>query len=84
MSDTIREGNPVSVFQAVDDDQQPLPPESVGLRLFAVGGLTVHDETPNVLMLGVQPNREQPVVTLQLMYVDPYQFQVDADSTQTA
>jgi len=79
LSDTIREGKGVQIFQAVDDNQQPLPAESFNTRLFAVGGLTVHDGTPNVLMLGVEPSRDQPVVTLQLMYVDPEQFKVGAE-----
>ena len=82
LSDTIREGKGVQVFQAIDDNQQPVPAESFNTRLFAVGGLTVHDGTPNVLMLGVQPSRDQPVVTLQLMYVDPNQFKVEDQSAQ--
>ncbi len=50
-------------------------------RLFAVGGFTVHEQRTNVLMLGVTPSSDSPVLCLQLVYVDPEQFQTAAEST---
>lgn len=73
LSDALREGASLPVFQPIDGPDS-LPPAMQGSRLFGVGGVTEHDGAVNVLMLGVRPDGEKPVVTLQLVYVEPDQF----------
>ena len=73
LSDAIREEREIGLLSPLDNGQE-IPADKVNLQLFSVGGLTVHDNTPNVLMLGVQPAEADPVVTLQLLYVPPGQF----------
>ena len=43
-------------------------------RLFGVPGLVVAEGVPNVLMMGATPSASEPVVLIELMYIDPEQF----------
>ncbi|MEY2909521.1 MAG: hypothetical protein RLZZ602_2044 [Pseudomonadota bacterium] len=73
MSDELRAGQQVPVFYPMDPPES-LPDEMTNTKLFGAVGATVHDGVMNALMLGVQPDPNRPVVTLQLTYVDPGQF----------
>jgi hypothetical protein len=39
-----------------------------------VPGLIVVEGVPNVLMMGATPSTSEPVVLIELMYIDPQQF----------
>ena len=43
-------------------------------RLFAVPGVIVLDDVPNMLMMGATPSPSEPVILIELMYIDPDQF----------
>ncbi len=73
LADELRAGNRVPVFQPVDP-KESLPDDFADSKLFGAVGGTVHEGVTNALMLGVKPRSDKPVVTLQLMYVDPTQF----------
>jgi hypothetical protein len=53
-------------------------------RLFGVPGLIVVDGVANMLMMGATPSVSEPVVLIELMYIDPEQFaQSDASETSS-
>lgn len=83
LSDHLRAEKPLVIYHALENQGgAELDDNMRGSRLYGVGGPTVHDDHVNVMMLGVRPNPEQPVVTLLLSYVDPTQFQAqEASST---
>jgi|SaaInl0LU_22_DNA_1037365.scaffolds.fasta_scaffold01245_8 hypothetical protein len=80
LSDTLREKSSIGVLYPIVDGQS-VTDDYDNLKMFDVGGLTVHGETPNVLMLGVLTSADQPLVTLNLMYVDPEQFKKDQSTS---
>jgi hypothetical protein len=80
LSDTLRAEQPLRTFSPLPEQDQPLDADTPA-RLFAVGGLTTHDGNTNMLMLGVRPEADQPVLKLQLMYVDPTQFQSESSTS---
>ncbi len=80
LSDELRAGKRLPIFQPIDPPDD-LPEDVAETKLFGASGATVHDGTANVLMLGVKARSEQPVVTLQLVYVDPDQFASPPSST---
>jgi hypothetical protein len=49
------------------------------LLLFGVTAVTVEDQKTSVLALGADLSRNEPVVELQLVYLDPSQFAVQND-----
>ena len=54
-------------------------------RLFGVPGLIVVDGVPNMLMMGATPSASEPVVLIELMYIDPEQFaQSDASEASSS
>ena len=54
-------------------------------RLFGVPGLIVVEGVPNVLMMGATPSTSEPVVLIELMYIDPQQFaQSDASAASSS
>ena len=75
LSEPLRAGKPVAVLHPIDEAGNP---ENDTNRVFAAGGITVSEGKANVLMLGVRPDAQQPIVTLQLLYVDAAQFQSDS------
>lgn len=80
LSDTLRAGREVPVFDPIPDETATADAYG-GTRIFGVPGLTDHDGMLNALMLGVEPDKVQPVVTLHLLYVDPTQFNAASAST---
>jgi hypothetical protein len=76
----LREKGNIGVLYPIVDGQS-VTDDYDTLKMFDVGGLTVHGETPNVLMLGVLASADQPLVTLNLMYVDPEQFKKDQSTS---
>ena len=52
-------------------------------RLFGVPGMVVAESVPNLLMMGATPSASEPVVLIELMYVDPDQF-AKSDSASSA
>lgn len=83
MSDELREGKSLTVFHPLDAEDQ-LPDDMVGHKLFGTMGITVHDGTVNTLLLGARPDPEKPIVTLQLVYVDPAQFATSESSATSS
>lgn len=74
LSGVVQREEPLQTLSPLlDDETQPAP--DVPMRVFAVGGVTAIDDQVNILMLGVRTDQENPVLQLQLMYVDPSQFQ---------
>jgi hypothetical protein len=67
----LREEQPLQVYQAEHDAR---------LVLFGVTGLSVQERQPNVLGLGAYTSDSEPLVQLQLMYLDPAQFVRDGSS----
>ena len=43
-------------------------------RLFGVPGVIAVEGVPNMLMMGATPSTTEPVVLIELMYIDPEQF----------
>jgi hypothetical protein len=43
-------------------------------RLFGVPGVIALDGVPNMLLMGATPSASEPVVLIELMYIDPEQF----------
>lgn len=52
-------------------------------RLFGVPGIVAVDGVPNMLMMGATPSATDPVVLIELMYIDPEQF-AQSDSASSA
>ena len=48
--------------------------ESTNTRLMGASGPTQHGEDINVLMVAMTPSDREPLVLLELMYMDPRQF----------
>ncbi|MBL6901472.1 MAG: hypothetical protein ISR31_04545 [Luminiphilus sp.] len=48
--------------------------ESTNTRLMGASGATQHGEDINVLMVAMTPSDREPLVLLELMYMDPRQF----------
>lgn len=83
LSDDLRAGARVPVFYPMDPAEQRND-DLAESKLFGAVGATVHDGAVNTLMLGVKPDPQKPVVTLQLMYVDPAQFAASAPAQETS
>ena len=79
LATALRAEKTLPTYKPVDGPES-LPTEMVGSTLFGAGGLTEHEGVTNLLMLGVRPRDDQPIVTLQLMYLDPAQFATAAAS----
>lgn len=67
----LKAGRTLQVYEAEHDER---------LRLFGVSGLTLHDGQVNVMGLGAYTSDRDPLVQLQLMYLNPAQFMRDGDS----
>ena len=61
---TLKEGREITVFNAREGRDS---------TIFGISGPTVEDDQPNVLVLAVEPGRDN-VTILRLMYLDPEQF----------
>ncbi len=80
LSETLRAGKPLAVLHPIDEAGVR---EDNANRVFAAGGITVNEGVANVLMLGVYPEPQRPIVTLQLLYVDAAQFQSDSTAASS-
>ncbi len=81
MTETLKdEGTPLPALRMMDASGQVTSER----RLFGVPGLVVAEGVPNVLMMGATPSASEPVVLIELMYIDPEQFaQSDASAASS-
>ena len=71
MTETLKdEDTPLPALRMMDESGQATSER----RLFGVPGLVVAEGVPNVLMMGATPSASEPVVLIELMYIDPEQF----------
>ena len=71
LSDTLREEeSALPVMRLMDEAGQSTSER----RLFGVPGVIVLDGVPNMLMMGATPSPSEPVILIELMYIDPEQF----------
>ena len=81
MTKTLKdEDTPLPALRIMDESGQATSER----RLFGVPGLVVAEGVPNVLMMGATPSASEPVVLIELMYIDPEQFaQSDASAASS-
>ena len=71
LSDTLRdEESALPVMRLMDEAGQSTSER----RLFGVPGVIALDGVPNMLMMGATPSPSEPVILMELMYIDPEQF----------
>lgn len=71
LSDTLRdEESALPVMRLMDEAGQSTSER----RLFGVPGVIALDGVPNMLMMGATPSPSEPVILIELMYIDPEQF----------
>ena len=74
------EDSPLPALRMIDEGGQATSER----RLFGVPGLVVAEGVPNVLMMGATPSASEPIVLIELMYIDPEQFaQSDANAASS-
>ena len=77
LSETLRDEDTVlPVMRMMDESGQSTSER----RLFGVPGVIALDGVPNMLMMGATPSPSEPVILIELMYIDPEQF---AQSSET-
>ena len=81
LGDTLRdEDTSLPVMRMMDETGEATSER----RLFGVPGLIVVDGVANMLMMGATPSVSEPVVLIELMYIDPEQFaQSDASEASS-
>ena len=71
LSDTLRdEESALPVMRLMDEAGQSTSER----RLFGVPGVIALDGVPNMLMMGATPSPSEPIILIELMYIDPEQF----------
>ena len=71
LSDTLRdEESALPLMRLMDEAGQ----STSECRLFGVPGVIALDGVPNMLMMGATPSPSEPVILIELMYIDPEQF----------
>lgn len=71
LSDTLRdEESALPVMRLMDETGQSTSER----RLFGVPGVIALDGVPNMLMMGATPSPSEPIILIELMYIDPEQF----------
>ena len=71
LSDNLRdEEASLPVMRMMDESGQATSER----RLFGVPGVIAVDGVPNMLLMGATPSASEPVVLIELMYIDPEQF----------
>jgi hypothetical protein len=71
LSDTLRdEDTALPVMRMMDESGQSTSER----RLFGVPGVIAVDGVPNMLMMGASPSPNEPVILIELMYIDQEQF----------
>ena len=77
LSDTLRdEESALPVMRLMDESGQSTSER----RLFGVPGVIALDGVPNMLMMGATPSPSEPVILIELMYIDPEQFAQSPDT----
>jgi hypothetical protein len=80
LSDNLRdEEASLPVMRMMDESGQATSER----RLFGVPGVIVVDGVPNMLLMGATPSASEPVVLIELMYIDPEQF-VQSDASEAS
>ena len=81
MTETLKdEATPLPALRMMDEGGQATSER----RLFGVPGVIAVEGVPNMLMMGATPSPSEPVVLIELMYIDPEQFaQSDARATSS-
>lgn len=80
LGDTLRdEDTSLPVMRMMDETGEATSER----RLFGVPGLIVVDGVANMLMMGATPSVSEPVVLIELMYIDPEQF-AQSDASEAA
>ena len=70
LSDTLRdEESALPVMRLMDEAGQSTSSETL-----RVPGVIALDGVPNMLMMGATPSPSEPVILIELMYIDPEQF----------
>jgi hypothetical protein len=77
--DHLTEEKPLKTFRALDESGEA----TLERRLYGISAPIVSGAQINVMMLGVDPHPSEPVVLLELMFVDPEQF-VQSESASNA
>ena len=82
MADRLKdEDTPLTALRMMDESGQATSER----RLFGVSGVIVVEGVANVLMMGATPSTSEPVVLIELMYIDPQQFaQSDASAASSS
>lgn len=71
LGETLQDDNkPLPVMRMMDESGEATSER----RLFGVPGVIVVEGVPNMLMMGATPSNTEPVVLIELMYIDPEQF----------
>ena len=71
MTETLKdEDTPLPALRMMDEGGQATSER----RLFGVPGVIAVEGVPNMLMMGATPSPSEPVVLIELMYIDPEQF----------
>ena len=77
----ITQEQPLKAFRALDEAGEA----TLERRLYAITAPIVSGAEINVMMLGVDPHPSEPVVLLELMFVDPEQFaQSESESSASS
>ena len=81
MTETLKdEETPLPALRMMDEGGQATSER----RLFGVPGVIAVEGVPNMLMMGATPSPSEPVVLIELMYIDPEQFaQSDASAASS-
>ena len=80
MTETLKdEDTPLPALRMMDEGGQATSER----RLFGVPGVIAVEGVPNMLMMGATPSPSEPVVLIELMYIDPEQF-AQSDATATS
>ena len=77
LGNTLRDENAsLPVMRMLDESGQATGDR----RLFGVPGVIAVDGVPNMLVMGATPSPSEPVVLIELMYINPEQFAQSDDS----
>ena len=81
LGNTLRDENAsLQVMRMLDESGQATGDR----RLFGVPGVIAVDGVPNMLVMGATPSPSEPVVLIELMYINPEQFaQSDASEASS-
>ncbi|WP_040482005.1 hypothetical protein [Luminiphilus syltensis] len=75
LAEQVKADKALTTFTPLNDPAKGGKQPNANSLVFGAGGAAVSGGITNLLMLGVEPSEGDAVITLQLMYVDPEQFQ---------